>query len=297
MSFKSIIFLFFVSALLTACGEGTVDTADFSYNPKIVIQGTLIPGQIAQVRLRRNVPLNVIADPNDMILRNANAEIIDEDGNSFLMRHNTVNQMYEAGQLRVDYGKTYTLQVQAVIDGKDLSATSTTTVPQQGFEVLEEKSRLGSMVYRSRDALGGLINFSIVVERSPGTDFYPASVTSLNADTSSFIYDNPFADLDSDDVLDDLIDFKYNYTWIQDAPLTAGESFIDIFSFFTWFYGDYQVVVYAGDRNFKDFLLTFEQIQEIDGNFHEPALHIDGDGIGYFASAIADTAYFTVLRE
>ena len=40
-----------------------------------------------------------------------------------------------------------------------------------------------------------------------------------------------------------------------------------------------------------------DQVKEIDGNYHEPAFHFEGDGIGVFGSAIADTAYFWILRE
>jgi len=38
-------------------------------------------------------------------------------------------------------------------------------------------------------------------------------------------------------------------------------------------------------------------VQEIDGNLHEPAFHIEGDGIGVFGAAVADTAYFEIVRE
>jgi hypothetical protein len=56
-------------------------------------------------------------------------------------------------------------------------------------------------------------------------------------------------------------------------------------------------VVYAFDKNYKDFLITHDQVQEIDGNFHEPEFHFEGDGIGVFGSAIADTVQITVLRR
>jgi hypothetical protein len=56
------------------------------------------------------------------------------------------------------------------------------------------------------------------------------------------------------------------------------------------------VIIYAADRNFRDFQITHELLQSIDGNYHEPAFHIDGDGIGVFGSAAVDTAYFEVLR-
>ena len=70
-----------------------------------------------------------------------------------------------------------------------------------------------------------------------------------------------------------------------------------IFWFDLWFYGSYEVIVYAADKNFIDFLRTFDEVQADDGNFNEPAFNIEGDGIGVFGSAIADTVRIVVLRE
>ncbi len=289
------IFMLLLPALtLLACGEGKVTINESSYQPKIVIQGTLIPGQLARVKLRRNFPLNAVIDTGDILLRNAQARIADAEGNEFELQFNSASGYYESPQLLVENGRTYILQVDATIDGKDLSANSTTKVPLPGFKILEHKSRLGSTGYRQEDDLGNLENLNIVFERSPDTDYYAASINALNADRSTFIYENVFVDLDSEDV--DVEDFKNTFTWIQDAPLEPGESKIDIFSFLTWFYSPYQVIVYAADKNFKDFLSTNEQIQEIDGNFHEPAFHINGNGIGLFGSAVVDTAYFEIVR-
>ncbi|MFQ5754141.1 MAG: hypothetical protein ACE5HI_19300, partial [bacterium] len=220
-------------------------------------------------------------------------------GTAYNLSYNPDNGYYEYmdENLIIEYGESYTLEVTATIEGQELFAKSTTTVPQAGFEILPAKSVLDSMVYRQRDASGELTYFEIVFTRSPGTDFYARSLTALDADTATFIYENPFGEFDVEDVLDDFLDFKRNWGWIQDTPLSPGESSIEIWWWSTWFYGDYQAIVYAGDKNFRDFLMTFNDVQEMDGNFHEPAFHIEGDGIGVFASAIADTVYFKVLRE
>ncbi len=63
-----------------------------------------------------------------------------------------------------------------------------------------------------------------------------------------------------------------------------------------WFYGQYRIIAYAGDENMKNYYLTHANVAEMDGNLHEPVFNIDGDGIGIFGSAIADTLYFTVLQ-
>ncbi len=293
----SLALLAVAAGLFASCGEGKVNITDASFEPKIVIQGTLIPGQPAAVRIMRNFPLNVRIAPDDIIVTDANAEIVDaQDNAAHRLTYNPETGFYDAGDLQVRSGRSYILEVQTTIDGRVLSARSETTVPQAGFSVLEERSVLGSRQFRQRDASGELVDFSVTFERSPGTSFYAVSVSALDADTSTFIYDNPFGDFDVDDVLNDFADYAYTFTWIQDTPLTPGQSSMDIFSFLTWFYGDYQAIVYAADNNFKDFLTTHDTVQEIDGNFHEPAFHIDGDGIGVFGSALADTVSFFVLR-
>ena len=99
------------------------------------------------------------------------------------------------------------------------------------------------------------------------------------------------------DVIEDFEEWKYNYYWIHNRPPTAGESMTEIRSLYLYFYTRYRIIIYAADRNFRDFHATHEVTQGADGNHHEPAFHIDGDGIGAFGSAVVDTAYFEVLRE
>lgn len=300
MKFK-IRMLLAISIFSISCGEGIVDLDEQVFEPKIVIQGTIFPHQrVDDIKISRNFPLNTPAiNKDDIVVKDAQVILLDEAGAAYDLRFNsrTARYEYRGADLVIDYGKRYTLEVSATIDGESLFARSTTTVPQAGFEILDSKSVLGEMVYRERDENNVLKNFEVTFARSPGTDFYALSLTAMDAEVSSFIFENPYDDLDEQDVLEDFADFKYTYTWIQDTPLTAGESRIEIFWFFTWFYGNYRAVVYAGDKNFKDFLLTHNQVQEIDGNFHEPAFHIEGDGIGVFGSAIADTVYFRILKN
>jgi hypothetical protein len=284
------------SMMLTACGSGTLSITEATYQPKIAIQSVLVPGQIARVKVGRNFPVNVVIDPNTIAITNASVMIADENGAAVALAYNAQTQTYEAPQLNVAYSATYTLTVDASIDGQALHARATTTVPNAGLNILEESSRLGSMVYRQRDSQGNLINFNLVFERSPGTGYYAVSVVSLEADTSTFIYDNPFRELTAEELLADFEEYKYLYFWVQDKPLTPGVSSIEIASLYTFFYGKYRVILYAADRNFRDFQTTHELLQGIDGNYHEPAFHLEGDGIGVFGSAAVDTAYFEILR-
>jgi hypothetical protein len=297
MKIKSLLIIFVLVMLISGCGEGVVNIDDGTYNPKIVMHGILIPGYYAEVHFARNFPLKTSVRLDETVLADAQAKIIDESGAEFNLTLNRNTGHYQSHELIPEYGKTYTLEVSATIDGQPLFARSTTTVPQAGLEIIEEKSVLDSMTYRQRDENDNIIDFELTINRSDSTDFYAASVFALNADTTTFIYDNPFGDPDAADVQDDLYDFQQNYTWIQDTPLGPGESIIPLFYFFTWFYGDYRVIVYAGDRNLKEFVISNDMVQEIDGNFHEPAFHIEGDGIGVFGSAVTDTAFFYVKRE
>lgn len=291
---------------LAACGEGKLAITDSTFRPKIVIQGTLIPRQPVQIKLRRNFPVNAVAEAGDIILQNAQATITDSTaGQQHQLLFDSRNGYYQAPQLAIQYGQTYLLDVSATIDGQQLQASARTRVPNQGLNILEEKSILGSRLYRQRDKQNRLQDFRVVFERSPGTDFYAVSVTALAADTAAFrqdttifIFENPYtpSSFNAGDVMEDFDQFKYTFYWVQNVPLEPGETDMDIFSFLTWFYGDYRAVVYAGDRNFKDFLATHGEVKEIDGNFHEPSFHIDGDGIGLFGSAVVDSASFEVLR-
>lgn len=304
MKFFHLNVMFVLVLLLGGCGEPGVDInrhAIDTYESKIVIAALIYPdAPVRNVRITRNFPIGTNLRNRNMIISDARVVLRDEqEARDFPLQFNEQRGSYEyaGGDLQIGYGKTYTLEVTAILDGQERVARSTTTTPEAGFHILPGKSVLGAMPYRQRDSGGELKNFSLTFERSPGTDFYVLFLTAVDADTSTFIYDNPFGDFNTGDVLDDFDDFRYNFTWIQDTPLAAGESTIDVFWFLTWFYGDYRAIVYAADKNYKDFLVTHDQVQEIDGNFHEPAFHIEGNGIGYFGSAIVDSVHFQVLRN
>ncbi|MCA9744473.1 MAG: DUF4249 family protein [Deferribacteres bacterium] len=288
-----------IAIITSACGEGIVELDKSAYEPKIVIEGFLFPGQpVRNVRLTRNIQLNTEIDISTVVLSNAKAVIVDEQDREFALTYNnaTFSYEYRGSDLSIEAGKSYTLEVVATVEGTPLQAKSTTTVPSGDFRVERGASRLAPMAYRERDENGDLKQFEIVFNRAENNGFYALALIALDADTSTFVYDNAFGEFTAEDVLEDFDEFRNRFTWIQDQPLEPGQSTLEIFWFDIWFYSNYQAVLYAGDRNFKDFLTTADQVQEIDGNFHEPALHIEGDGIGVFASAIADTVYFRVTQ-
>ena len=70
---------------------------------------------------------------------------------------------------------------------------------------------------------------------------------------------------------------------------------MQVSGFDTWFYANYRVIVYGGDKNFKDYFITAGRVQQFDGNFIEPEFHLTGDGIGVFGSAVRDTVTFSII--
>ncbi|MFQ5584215.1 MAG: hypothetical protein ACE5GL_07255 [Calditrichia bacterium] len=284
--------------LALSCGEGKISVDPEQYKPKIAIEGILIPHQkVDRIFIWRNFPVDDNLQRMELALSDANVTITDIANDiSYTLTYNPdfAFFQYNRPDLVIDYGKNYKLEVSAKIDGENLTASSITTVPEAGMEILSVN--FDSLTYRSRDAIGNIINFNLQIERSPGTGFYLATILALDADPATFIYDNPFTDETPEDVASDLDDYRYNYTWIQDTPLTPGTSALELFWFDFWFIGRYEVIVFAADKNYQDFLKTYNDVQEIDGNYHEPVFHIDGDGIGVFGSALVDTVYLNVIQ-
>jgi hypothetical protein len=281
-----------------------VDIDKDTYEPKIVVEGYLFPGQTpGNIRLSRNYALEQQIEMNELFLDNARATITDVAANkSYDLEFNgaTLAYHYPGTDWVIEAGKSYRLDVVAAIEGQEVVTSSTTHVPEAGFGIQREESLLGPINY-SED-LPNDKKMRLVYDRSPSTDSYILSVVALDASLESFIEDNIFGiDKDRFDEWDDTDELqffnflKYQYQWHQ-TPMGPGRSQLDIEYFTTWFFSRYRVILYAADENFADYLLTHDQIQEIDGNLLEPEFHFQGDGIGVFGSAIADTV-FVEVRE
>jgi hypothetical protein len=297
---KFYLFLIFnIAFLIFSCGEGIVDFGEGNYQPKIVVEGYIYPGKaLKSIKICRNFPLNTVIDSSTIFIPNATVKISDVSaGKDYQLRYNPAKKSYEylGSDLSIGYGKSYKLTVYANIAGKELIASSVTTTPLKGMEIEFSKSVLNDMKYREKNSLGELIKNKIVFKSSPGTDFYVFSIMALDASKSSFIYDNPMFS-DTVEVIKHIDNLSFRYLWMQNVSsvVTEFEQEIDWLS--TWFYGRYEIIVYAGDQNFKDYLLTHSQVMEMDGNVHEPRFHFEGDGIGVFGSAISDSAYFNVVK-
>ncbi len=138
--------------IFSSCGQGVVEIGQNTYEPKIVIEGYLYPGQpVRNIRITRNIPLNAAADPSSIIVANADVKLTDLQTNKdYQLTFNVQKFSYEysGNDLRIDYGNSYKLTVNAAIDGKSLSASSVTNVPNAGFKINSVLSELPPLYYR-----------------------------------------------------------------------------------------------------------------------------------------------------
>ena len=275
--------------MLSECGSPGVDVNNAPYEPKITVEAYLYCGEtVKNIRLMRNYPLGAQLDKSTLYLTpSGNSVSVTVNGKQ--LNFDPQTETYYNNSINIGYNKTYKLEVFAVIDGKNLHTTSVTTTPQKGFEVL--KKNLGSFKYNS---IPPVISF----KTSPGTDYYIFSIVPDSASTSNFIYANALrSNQDSAKVAKNLNDLKFRSGTLNNIDSYSGQTYSFIVQLYqTWFYGPYTLIAYAGDTNFKDYVMTAPSVQEFDGNFHEPVQIFNGDGIGVFASAIRDTVRFAITQ-
>jgi len=292
MKMKLYIAALMVTALLflNGCGDPSVDPLSFSYEPKIVVNAFIYPGEeIKDIVISRNFPLSSKIDTNRFVLTPGENKVV-VTINGTLLDYDPVRKSYGTNKVMVEYATLYKLEVSAEIDGKMYSASSETKTPNGDFALVN--SNLGEFKYTSE--VTPKVEFTTI----PGVDFYLVSVLPHNPTTENFIYDNAFMpNLDKKDVLKELNNYSFQSIIAQNiitsSPVNYG---IGIRKFNYWFYDTYKVVVYAGDQNFRNFAITAGNVKDMDGNFHEPLINIKGDGIGVFASAVKKVASFTITR-
>ena len=198
---------------IISCGDPEIDISGVAYQPKIVVQGYVYPGEeIKQFRLMRNFPLDRAINFGEFVLTPGGNGLI-ANINGVNLQYEPFTQTYYTNNLTVQNDATYTLEVTAVIDGEQLQTSSTTTVPPAGFSLLD--TDLGTITYRDP-----------VVFRftpSPGIDFYAFSIIPDSASIENFIFDNPYLpNLEVEDVEEDLIDFQFQFDVVINANSTPG---------------------------------------------------------------------------
>lgn len=300
---KSFLLLFIALLHITSCGKTSVSIDKSTYEPKIVIAGLLYPEKpISNIKITRNFSVGAEIDKNDISLQNANASITDvKSGVKYLLSYNQDSAYFEYlnSDLQIFYDNSYRLDVSATIDGINLTASSTTTVPSKGMTIVQDSSIFGRMIYRQKTVDGNLIMPTIAYLQSDNTAFYLVSISGREANTENFIYENPFG-MDINKPLDngaDIEQFQYQFTSDMRYNSENDLAKIEINWFQIWFYTEYRLILYATDQNYYHFFVTHQSVQEIDGNLHEPVFDIEGEGIGYFGSAITDTLYLEILKK
>lgn len=282
---KNSIMIFVLALILIGCGDPEIDLTSAQYEPKIVVEGYLYPGEsIKEIIITRNFPLNSVIDSTKLILFDAVVKINDK-----LLTFNPLKLSFEDNSTIIEYGKSYELKVYAKIDGKELFASSITTVPVQGFNIHEYD--LGTKRYM-------IDPISFTFTPSPSNDFYAMSVMPDSANLDNFIYDNPFEPgISRDDLEKYFNNFRFQAVYLSNVNVNSPTPITHTLKGFdTWFYSSYKLIMYSGDKNFKDFFVTAKRVEEFDGNFHEPVMNFTGDGIGVFASAIKDTLVFKIIK-
>ncbi|MFH1197088.1 MAG: hypothetical protein V1720_15430 [bacterium] len=275
--------------LLIGCGDPDVEITSAEYQPKIAVEAFLFCGEtVKEIRLSRNFRLGESSNWNDLYLSPAKNSVT-ATINGTPLEFDETTATYFSNDITVEFDKTYTLEISATIDGKQLHTTSVTTTPKEGFAVLNHD--LGTVIYEDAQLI---IDF----KTSPGTGLYIFSLMAESASVDDFIYDNPyFPNMSSEDLLNNYNTYRYQYNMVSDIDSYSNEIYtFDIHGYDTWFYGKYTTTAYAGDLNFRYYLFTATELQEMDGNFHEPIQIFNGDGIGVFASAIKEIVTFTITK-
>lgn len=292
-----VMFVVIPSVWLAACGQGVVQVDQSTYAPKIVINGLIYPDErIDRIKITRNFPINTTISFDDEPLTEALVIVSDENGVSDTLVYNPLLRYFQSQfqKVRIGGGKTYQLNVFAEIDGRRLSASAQTTVPEKGFKINEELSCLGNIPYRRYYVNGLLASPCINFNPSQGVAFYALSGTAMDVELSDFIEQNMFG-VKKDIVEENFNAFKNFSLYTVPTKTVSGTSKVNIPWWYIYFYGRYRVIMYAGDINFYHFFVTHRFVQNFDGNLRDPLFHIEGDGIGLFGSAIRDTAYFHII--
>jgi hypothetical protein len=300
---NSLLNLILISLLVISCGKTSVTIDERTYEPKIVIVGYLYPEYpVTDIQITRNFPVGSTIEKDQVALEEADVRLTDlSSGSVFELTYNpvTLSFDYRGSDLQIDYGKSYRLDVSAIVDNTELQATSTTTVPLRGLEINRENSTSGNLFYRETDETGSIIQPQIAYRQSDNSAFFLLAISALDASIETFIYENPFG-FDIKDALEDdakIENFQYQSRWTRPQNQDSGISILEYSWFQMWFYGPYRLVLYAGDENFYHFYATHRTVQSIDGNLHEPLFHIEGDGIGVFGSAVIDTLSLNILKK
>lgn len=275
----------FLSVIFSSCGDPDVEITGVEYIPKLVVNAYLYPGKpVYGVQIMRNFPLNQSIDTTSLFPSDVQVSI-----NGVPLKFNWMYRFFYHDSIIVQKGMTYTLKASGKIDGKLLTTSGSTSVPDGELKLLQKD--LGVFYYGD----------SVMVKLFPSTNsgFYAFSIIPDTATFENFAFENKYLpNIEQKDLEESFNNFRYQASYILNVQSSTKDTLLhQIKEFNSWFYSSYRVIVYAGDENFKNFVLTSKNVKEFDGNFHEPKLNLVGQGIGVFASALVDTLRFTLIRR
>lgn len=289
MKFLKLNILILLTLLAASCGDPVVELEDVDYEPRISVEGFLFVGNsVKDIKIMRNFELEKEVEVEQLYLtpekNNVKASI-----NGIELQFDEENKTYFNNSITVEHDKSYSLEITAEVMGKSLSTEGTTTTPSAGFHIAEDS--LGNIVYGEDQIL-------LRYKTSPNSNFFGFSIMALDASVDNFIYENSlFPNLEPEDVEDNFNQYLFQSRIFSNLdPSYTGYHIFRVENYDAWFYSRYRVIGYAGDDNFRSFVFTAKNVQEFDGNFHEPKNPFSDDGIGVFGSAIADTMYFNLVK-
>lgn len=124
-----VILILILPFLFLSCGDPEVDVTGVNYQDKIVVDGFLYASEgIHNIKIMRNIPLGSSINVNTLYLTPSNNSVIAKI-NGIELQFDPKTRTYFNYNMIIEYGKTYKLEVTAVIDGKQLNTQSSTTVP------------------------------------------------------------------------------------------------------------------------------------------------------------------------
>ena len=130
-----------LSFFLISCGEGTVSIDQNNYEPKIVIDGYLYPDQqVDRIKILRNLPIGTNISKSGLVISDAIVVITDlnvtpNESHTLSFNADSLYYYYDGNNLNIQYGGIYRIDVQAIIDGNALEASSITKTPLAGFTI------------------------------------------------------------------------------------------------------------------------------------------------------------------
>jgi hypothetical protein len=293
-------FILLTYLIMISCGEPLVELDESLFEEKIVVEAFLEINKPANnIRISRNFPLKTEIDFSQILLTDAIVVIDDlNNPNTDTLTYNPTTFMFEDNDNDFGLIKTnnsYRIYISATVNGKVLITTSTCISPAEKLEInLTSPSQLKYYANSGNDV------FKYDINTVSNSLVY---VSSLQAKTVTFnnLINRPTNVFISEKLEEkDFEDEKGKLSKDIDRFINKSFDLITFEAEIRWwdlnFYSEYQLIVYAGDQNYKDYIFTYRDVQGQDGNLKEPKFNFKGDGIGIFTILTADTIELTVNK-